>query len=75
MAKELHRGAFHLVHAIIPQQWWITMGKGPVNTWSILSKHNSRAEALVMWKHMHGDCGSKCESCAQIDARERERKS
>src|SRR5271154_5808537 len=63
MAKELHRDGFHLVYAVPNQQWWITMGKGPVNTWSIISKHNTRAAALDMWKHMHRDCGAKCSLC------------
>jgi hypothetical protein len=51
--RELHKGIFHLVHAKMNLQWWICAGRGGVSTWSILSKHDTRAEALKVWKHMH----------------------
>lgn len=47
--RELHKEAFHLVRAVIANQWWICFGRGPVNTWSIVSKFPTYAEGLAQW--------------------------
>jgi hypothetical protein len=52
-AKQIHRGAFHLVHAKMNHQWWITMGRGGPSSWSILSKHSTHEEAHREWKRIH----------------------
>jgi hypothetical protein len=55
---EIHRGAFHLVHSIPNQQWWITFGSGGPSSWSILSKWPSFAEAHTQWKRIHNESTS-----------------
>lgn len=47
--RETHKDGFHLVWAVPNQQWWICYGRGGVSSWSIISKHNTRAEALAAW--------------------------
>jgi hypothetical protein len=56
MPRPIHRGSFHLVHSVVNHQWWITMGpSGDVRNWSILSKHNTHAEALREWRRIHNE--------------------
>ena len=50
---EIHRGMFHLVHAKMNAQWWITYGSGAPSSWSILSKWDSYARAHREWSRIH----------------------